>query len=208
MRNLLPPHLLLAALVGASVIGVPAAAAAADPYPGTVGTSCTVDLDASAADRRLSAVIDVAASGNAPVRGTLVAVFGGPGGTTMATKRVDYEGGRVVVAGPKAVDKGRYLATVGFEPRTGSVYTSCADEDGVDVGVGGIDDGDDDGNGTNGNGNNNGNGADPQGGQSAGNDGVLPDTGGQPAWMPIAGAGLVLLGLAMLLLRRRRASGA
>lgn len=186
----------LFALLCAGVIGVPGAASAADPYPGTVTTSCTVDLDASADDRRLSAAIDVLASGNAPVRGTLVAVFAGPGGAELATRRVDYSGGRVVVAGPKVSDKGRYLAEVGFQPRSGSVYTSCEDQDGVDVGVGGIDDGDggdDD--------------ADPppaQGGVSGDGDGVLPDTGGQPMWVPLAGAALVLLGAALMLTRRRR----
>lgn len=195
MRNLLPRHALLSAVPAAllAAVGVPATAAAADPYPGTVATSCTVDLDASADDRRLSAAIDVAASGNAPVRGTLIAVFSGPGGVELAAKSVDYSGGRVVVDGPKATDRGRYLASVGFQPRSGSVYTSCEDEDGVDVGVGGIDDTDDDQS----------DGPAPQGGVSSDDDGVLPDTGGQPMWLPVAGAGLVLFG-ALLLTRRRR----
>ena len=51
---MLPRRLVaLAALLGAGVVGLPGAAQGADPYPGTVTTSCTVDLDASAQDLSL-----------------------------------------------------------------------------------------------------------------------------------------------------------
>lgn len=191
---MLPRHLLVlpAALMVVGLLGAPAQA---DPYVGTVTTSCNVDLDASADDRRLSAVVDVTAAGAAPAPGVLVAVFSGPGGV-MSTRSVDYEGGRVVLDGPKAKDKGRYLAQVSFAPRTGTVFTKCRDDDGVDVGVSGTGDGEDpDETDT---------GTDPQAGQADNGDGVLPDTGGQARWVPLAGAGLVLLGAVVLFTRRRR----
>ena len=87
---MLPRHL-LAMPVALLVSGLAVAPASADPYVGTITTSCTVDLDASAADRRLSAVVDVNGSGTAPVRGVLVAVFSGPDGV-MRRERVDYDG--------------------------------------------------------------------------------------------------------------------
>lgn len=197
---MLPRHL-LAMPVALLVSGLAVAPASADPYVGTITTSCTVDLDASAADRRLSAVVDVNGSGTAPVRGVLVAVFSGPDGV-MRRERVDYDGGRVVLGGPKATRKGRYLAEVSFAPRAGTVFTACEDDDGLDVGISDDGTGTDDPDGTDGTGDNGDNGSSPQGGQAI-DDGVLPDTGGAPLWVLPVGAGLLALGAGLVLRGRR-----
>lgn len=93
--------------------------ASADPYPGTVATTTTVQNRAKVKrGKKISLKVTVTASGNVPVTGTLGCTVKRRNGGYDRTVAVSYNGGQVKLKLGKIKKKGKYTVTCTFTPPT------------------------------------------------------------------------------------------
>ncbi len=175
---------LVGALLGAvSLVGVAAEARSApDPYSGTIDTSCSISVPAVIEPgKRVTVRVGVSANNPTQPTGRLdLTISTSPGGDTVWTKTVPYNGGTKKIVGPK-LPKADYMASARFRP-SDTTFARCRDSE--QFAVDSIND-------------NN-----PP--DDPGPGGLLPDTGGPALLWLLVGVGLVGGGTASIAYSRRR----
>ena len=178
---------LASALLGAvALVGAPAQASSApDPYSPSVDTQCSIDVPATEEPGdRVVVRITVSANSPTPPKGKVdLTISTSPGGDTVWTRTVNYNGGTKTVVGP-VLPKDDYKASARFRPND-NTFNGCRDSE--LFAVDSIDQGPPD---------------DP------GPGGLLPDTGGPALLWLLAGVGLVGGGAATVAYARRRSATA
>jgi hypothetical protein len=184
---------LAGALLGAAaLVGAPAhaVAEAPDPYSGSIETDCRVSVPAVVRPgAHVVITIRVAANSPTPPTGEVdLAIQAKPGGDTVWTKTVDYNGGTQKVVGPDLPNDRNYTVSQRFRPDDDTFARCHAGVAFFVDAVGGDNDNNND--------------------DDDGTGGLLPDTGGPALLWLLLGVGLVGAGSASVVYGRRRSSPA
>lgn len=188
-----PPRMIAPLLLALALV-VPAGSAAAEPYAPQVPTRVSIVVKAEVGER-IAVVLRVSANAEERPTGTLEVSLtlatptarGADSATAEWSTTARYDGGRLLVEGPELAP-GAYVASAAFAPDTETFLPS---EEMTRFRLGG---GDGDG--------------DADGDSSEDNGGILPDTGGPNLLWLLLGTALVGGGVGVVVYVRRRQAAA